>query len=90
MDILSAKSNFTGTAVILEFMDFNECETTFKSAKFHSTVRIQKVCRGVYRVTDSETFPVQISKDEAPTPLPVAGPLFISPCYFTFLEHVES
>ena len=30
-------------------------------------------------VTDLERFPVRISKDEAPTPLPVVGPLFISP-----------
>ena len=32
----------------------------------------------VLRVTDLEKFPVWISKDEAPTPLPVVGPLFIS------------
>ena len=36
----------------------------------------------VHRVTDLETFPVRISKDEAPTPLPVVGPLFISPLSF--------
>ena len=36
----------------------------------------------VHRVTDLERFPVRISKDEAPTPLPVAGPLFISPLSF--------
>ena len=36
----------------------------------------------VHRVTDLEKFPVRISKDEAPTPLPVAGPLFISPLSF--------
>ena len=40
------------------------------------------VCRGVHRVTDSEKFPVRISKDEAPSPLPVVGPLFISPLSF--------
>ena len=39
-------------------------------------------CRGVHRVTDLEKFPVRISKDEAPTPLPVIGPLFISPLSF--------
>ena len=33
---------------------------------------------GVHRVTDSETFPVRIFKEEAPTPLP----LFISPLSF--------
>ena len=49
------------------------------------------VRRGVHRVTDLERFPVprvtdlekipvRISKDEAPMPLPVVGPLFISPC----------
>ena len=32
----------------------------------------------VHRVTDLERFPVRISKNEAPTTLPVAGPLFIS------------
>ena len=31
-----------------------------------------------HRVTNLETFPVQISKDEAPTHFSVAGPLFIS------------
>ena len=36
----------------------------------------------VHRVTDFEKNPVQISKDEAPTPLPVVGPLFISPLSF--------
>ena len=36
----------------------------------------------VHRVTDLETFPVRISKDEAPTPLPVVLPLFISPLSF--------
>ena len=36
----------------------------------------------VHRVTDLEIFPVRISKDEAPTPLPVVGPLFISPLSF--------
>ena len=32
-----------------------------------------------HTVTDLDKFPVRISKDEAPTPLPVVGPLFISP-----------
>ena len=36
----------------------------------------------VHRVTDLERFLVRISKDEAPTPLPVVGPLFISPLSF--------
>ena len=36
----------------------------------------------VHRLTDFEIFPVRISKDEAPTPLPVVGPLFISPLSF--------
>ena len=36
----------------------------------------------VHRVTDLDKFPVRISKDETPTPLPVAGPLFISPLSF--------
>ena len=40
------------------------------------------VCRGVHRVTGLEKCPVRISKDEAPTPLPVVGPLFISPLSF--------
>ena len=31
-----------------------------------------------HRVTDLEKIPVRISKDEAPTPLSVVGPLFIS------------
>ena len=35
-----------------------------------------------HRVTDLEKNPVRISKDEAPTPLSVVGPLFISPLSF--------
>ena len=35
-----------------------------------------------HRVTDLEKFPVQISKDEAPTPLLVVGPLLISSLLF--------
>ena len=36
----------------------------------------------VHRVTDLEKFAVRISKAEALTPLPVVGPLFISPLSF--------
>ena len=41
-----------------------------------------------HRVTDLEKNPVRISKDEAPTPLSVVGPLFIQcpPCSSVFLE----
>ena len=39
-----------------------------------------------HRVTDLEIFPVRISKDEAPKPLSLVGPLFFPPCYFIFLE----
>ena len=35
-----------------------------------------------HRVTDREQIPVRISKDEAPTPLSVVGPLFISSLLF--------
>ena len=35
-----------------------------------------------HRVTDLEKNPVRISKDEAPTPLSVVGPLFISSLLF--------
>ena len=38
-----------------------------------------------HRVTDLQKIPVRISKDEAPTPLLVVGPLFPL-CYFIFLE----
>ena len=38
-----------------------------------------------HRVTDLDKNPVRISKDEAPTPLSVVGPLF-PPCDFIFLE----
>ena len=34
------------------------------------------------RVTDLEQFPVRISKDKAPTPLSVVGPMFISSLLF--------
>ena len=39
----------------------------------HSVWAQIHVFRGVHRVTDLEKIPVQISKDEAPMPLPVAG-----------------
>ena len=48
----------------------------------HSVWAQIHVCRGVHRVTDLEKIPAQISKDEALTPLPVVGPLFISPFSF--------
>ena len=35
-----------------------------------------------HRVTDLDKNPVRISKDEAPTPLSVVGPLFISSLLF--------
>ena len=35
-----------------------------------------------HRVTDLEKNPVRISKDEAPTPLSIVGPLFISSLLF--------
>ena len=35
-----------------------------------------------HRVTDLEKNPVRISKDEAPTPLSVVGPLFMSSLLF--------
>ena len=35
-----------------------------------------------HRVTDLEKNPVRVSKDEAPTPLSVVGPLFISSSLF--------
>ena len=38
-----------------------------------------------HRVTDLEKTPVRISKDEAPTPLSVVGPLFIS----SLLSHLS-
>ena len=37
---------------------------------------------GSHRVTDLGKNPVQISKDEPPTPLSVVGPLFISSLLF--------
>ena len=40
-----------------------------------------------HRVTDLETIPVRISKDEAPTQLLVVIGLYLfPPCYFIFLE----
>ena len=40
------------------------------------------VCKGAHRVTDLAKCPVRISEDEAPTLLPVVGPLFIPPLLF--------
>ena len=48
----------------------------------HSVWAQIHVCRGVHRVTNLEKFPVRISEDEALMPLPVVGPLFISPLSF--------
>ena len=45
------------------------------------------VCRGVHRVTDLEKFPVRVTKDEAPTPLPLSGLViwfYVPPCPFLF------
>ena len=42
------------------------CSVWFRSTGFE-----------VHRVTHIEKFPVRISNDEAPTPLPTVGPLFI-------------
>ena len=39
-----------------------------------------------HRATNLEKIPVRISKDEAPTPLSIVGPLFISSLLFNFLE----
>ena len=39
-----------------------------------------------HRVTDLEKNPVRITKDEAPTPLSVAGPLFISSLLFHLVD----
>ena len=48
----------------------------------HSVWAQIHVCKGVHRVTDLEKFPGRISTDEAPTPLPVIGPVFSSPLSF--------
>ena len=40
------------------------------------------------RVTDLEKIPVRISKNEAPTPLSVVGPLFISSLLFYFFSNL--
>ena len=47
-------------------------------------VTLGSLCKVVssHRVTDLETIPVRISKDEALTPLSVVGPLFISSLLF--------
>ena len=41
-------------------------------------------CRGVHMVTELKkmSLAIRISKNEAPTPLPVAGPLSIFPLLF--------
>ena len=39
-----------------------------------------------HSATNLEKIPVRISKDEAPTPLSIVGPLFISSLLFNFLE----
>ena len=61
----------------------------FKKKKLHRLHTAEQsvwaqihVCMGVHRVTDLDKIPVQISKDEALMPLPVVGPLFISPLSF--------
>ncbi len=41
-----------------------------------------KMASSSHRVTDLDKIPVRISKDEAPTPLSVVGPLFISSLLF--------
>ena len=39
-----------------------------------------------HRVTDLKKIPFRISKDEAPTPLSVAGLCLFPSCYFIFLQ----
>ena len=46
----------------------------------HSGESLQMASK--HSVTDLEQFPVRICKDEAPTPLSVVGPLFISSLLF--------
>ena len=48
-------------------------------AENHAHITLGSRCRMAsnHRVTDLEKIPVQISKDEALTPLSVVGPLFI-------------
>ena len=41
-----------------------------------------------HRVTDLEKIPVRISKDEAPKPLSVVGPLFISSLLFHLSQNL--
>ena len=44
------------------------------------------VCMGVHRVTDLETFPVRISRDEALTPLPVVWAFVYFPLVISSLS----
>ena len=44
-----------------------------KTCSFLTKAFLINASRGVHRVTDLEKIPVRVSKDEAPTPLPLFG-----------------
>ena len=56
----------------------------WKSCTYAHYVTLGSRCKmaSSHRVTDLEKIPVRISKNEAPTPLSVVGPLFISSLLF--------
>ena len=51
----------------------NSNHTISHSGNRAASYNHSNVCRGVHRVTDLDKFPVRVSKDEAPTPLPLFG-----------------
>ena len=52
---------------------FNKHETSVAGELCKLARVTGPVCMGVHRVTDLEKFPVRVSRDEAPTPLPLFG-----------------
>ena len=84
-----AENNDVGETVIMwKTGIFCRTESIAKTLKIMCTyahyVTLGSRCKMAnnHRVTDLEKNPVRISKDEAPTPLLVAGPLFISSLLF--------
>ena len=66
------------------FLSYRKRRHDRKSCTYAHYVTLGSRCKmaSSHRVTDLEKIPVRISKNEAPTPLSVVGPLFISSLLF--------
>ena len=66
----------------MHFLLYHKCRYDAENHVHHVTLGSRCKIASSHRVTDLEKIPVRISKDEAPMPLSVVGPLFISSLLF--------